>query len=50
MQVPDLELERFRAAVNCGALLESRSPPWQLDRWQSTPSAHKYRRGDGEIS
>lgn len=43
------ELERLKAGVNCAALLEHGSPPWQLDRWESTRRCRKYRRGPGEI-
>jgi hypothetical protein len=49
MQAEDAELERFRRAVNCAALLEGWSPPWRLDRKESTRRALKYRRGAGEI-
>jgi hypothetical protein len=49
MQTADAELEEFRAAVNCAALLENWSPPWKLDRRESTARALKYRRDRGEI-
>ena len=45
----DPELERFRQEVNCAALLELWSPPWRLDKRESTRNALKYRRGTGEI-
>ena len=45
----DPELERFRQEINCAALLERWSPPWRLDKRESTRKALKYRRGIGEI-
>jgi len=49
MQAEDAELEQFRTAVNCAALLEGWSPPWQLDHKESTFCALKYRRAKGEV-
>ncbi len=43
------EIARLKAAVHCAAVLERATPPWQLDRRASTPSALKYRRGEGEV-
>jgi hypothetical protein len=45
----DPELERLRANIHCGALLERTAPPWRLDRTASTARSLKYRRGEGEI-
>jgi hypothetical protein len=45
----DPELERLRASVHCGALLERSAPPWRLDRVESTVRSLKYRRSEGEI-
>jgi hypothetical protein len=49
MQAEDAELEQFRTAVNCAALLEGWSPPWKLDPKESTRRALKYRRAKGEV-
>jgi hypothetical protein len=49
MQTEDTELEQFRRAVNCASLLEGWSPPWRLDRRESTRGALKYRREEGEV-
>jgi hypothetical protein len=49
MQPEDAELEQFRTAVNCAALLEGWSPRWKLDRKESTQRALKYRREEGEV-
>ena len=49
MQAEDAELEQFRRGVNCAALLEGWSPPWRLDRKESTRRALKYRREEGEV-
>lgn len=49
MQSEDSELEQLRRKVNCAALLEGWSPEWRLDGKQSTRSALKYRRSEGEI-
>ena len=49
MEAEDPELERFRRAVNCAALLEGWSPAWRLDRRESTRRALKYRREEGEV-
>ncbi|MGD0109920.1 MAG: DUF3991 and TOPRIM domain-containing protein [Rhodopila sp.] len=43
------DLDLFRRGVNCAALLEGLSPPWRLDRKESTRRALKYRRGKGEV-
>jgi hypothetical protein len=49
MQAEDTELEQFRTGVDCAALLEGWSPPWKLDRQESTRRALKYRRGAAEV-
>lgn len=49
MAVTDAEIEIFKRDVSCAALLEQASPPWKLDKGQSTRDARKYRRGKGEI-
>ena len=45
----DAELDVFRQAVNCAAVLERMAGGWTLDKRQSTRRALKYRRGAGEI-
>ena len=45
---PD-EVARLKAAVHCATVLEQATPPWRLDRRESTRRALKYRRGEGEI-
>jgi len=45
---PD-EIARLKAAVHCATVLEQATPPWRLDRRESTRRALKYRRGQGEI-
>ncbi|OAI28072.1 hypothetical protein A1351_12350 [Methylosinus sp. R-45379] len=45
----DEEIEILRARTNCAALLERSTPPWRLDRRESTRHCLKYRRGRGEI-
>ena len=45
---PD-EIARLKAAVHCATVLEQATPPWRLDRRESTRRALKYRRGKGEI-
>jgi hypothetical protein len=45
----DPEIEQLRAETNCAALLERSTPPWRLDRRESTKHCLKYRRGQGEI-
>jgi len=45
----DAELDVFRQAVNCAAVLERMVGGWKLDARESTRSALKYRRGAGEI-
>jgi hypothetical protein len=45
----DPEIECLRAQTNCAAFLERSSPPWRLDRRESTKNCLKYRRGRGEI-
>ena len=49
MPADEAELEQFRSAVDCAALLENWSPPWRLDQRGSTRRALKYRRAEGEI-
>jgi hypothetical protein len=43
------DIARLKAEVHCGTVLERLSPPWRLDRRESTRSALKYRRDRGEI-
>jgi hypothetical protein len=45
----DPELDVFRQAVNCAAVLERMTGGWKLDVSESTRRALKYRRGAGEI-
>ena len=45
----DAELDVFRQAVNCAAVLERMAGGWTLDARESTRRALKYRRGAGEI-
>lgn len=45
----DQEIERLREGVDCGAVLERATPPWALDRRESTRGCRKYRRGRGEV-
>ncbi|WP_043333683.1 DUF3991 and TOPRIM domain-containing protein [Methylosinus sp. LW4] len=45
----DPEIEQLRAKTHCAAFLERATPPWRLDRRESTKSCLKYRRGEGEI-
>jgi hypothetical protein len=45
----DAELDLFRQAVNCAAVLERMATGWKLDARESTRNALKYRRGGGEI-
>ena len=43
------DIARLKAEVHCGTVLERLSPPWRLDRRESTKGALKYRRDRGEI-
>lgn len=43
------DIARLKAEVHCGTVLERLSPPWRLDRRESTKNALMYRRGRGEI-
>jgi len=43
------DITRLKAEVHCGTVLERLSPPWRLDRRESTRRALKYRRDRGEI-
>lgn len=45
----DTELDRLRESISCAVVLENFSPPWKLDRAESTRDSLKYRRGKGEI-
>lgn len=45
----DAELDVFRQAVNCAAILERVAGGWKLDARKSTRHALKYRRGATEI-
>ena len=46
---PQREIEELRAGVSCAAVLERASPPWRLDRHESSQHCLKYRRAAGEI-
>ena len=45
----DPEIQQLRKKIHCAALLEHQSPPWTIDRKESTKHCLKYRRGSGEI-
>ncbi|MGO9719884.1 MAG: hypothetical protein ACLPOA_04655 [Methylocella sp.] len=45
----DPEIQHLRKGVHCATLLEHQSPPWKIDRKESTKRCLKYRRGSGEI-
>ena len=45
----DPEITQLRESVHCAAILEHQSPPWRVDRKESTKHCLKYRRGNGEI-
>ena len=49
MKDPQREVEELRAGVNCATVLEKATPPWLLDRKESSQRCLKYRRGAGEI-
>jgi hypothetical protein len=49
MMDPQREIEELRAGVSCAAVLERASPPWRLDRHESSQHCLKYRRAAGEI-
>jgi hypothetical protein len=49
MKDPQREVEELRAGVNCATVLEKSTPPWRLDRAESSRRCLKYRRGAGEI-
>ncbi len=49
MKDPQREVEELRAGVNCAMVLEKATPPWLLDRKESSKRCLKYRRGAGEI-
>lgn len=49
MKDPQKELEELRAGVNCATVLERSTPPWRLDRAESSRRCLKYRRDAGEI-
>jgi hypothetical protein len=49
MKDPQREVEELRASVNCATVLEKATPPWLLDRKESSRRCLKYRRGAGEI-
>jgi len=49
MKDPQREVEELRADVNCAIVLEKATPPWLLDRKESSGRCLKYRRGAGEI-
>src|SRR5271157_461594 len=46
---PQREVEELRAGVNCATVLEKATPPWLLDRKESSQRCLKYRRAAGEI-
>jgi hypothetical protein len=45
----DPEIEDLRGRVHCAVVLERTTPPWKLDRKDSTRLSLKYRREKGEI-
>ena len=49
MKDPRREVEELCAGVSCGTVLERATPPWRLDRSESSQRCLKYRRGAGEI-
>ena len=49
MKDPQREIEELRAGVSCATVLERASPPWRLDRHESSQHCLKYRRAAGEI-
>jgi hypothetical protein len=49
MQHGDDAIAWLKAEVHCGTVLERLSPPWLLDRKESTRKALKYRSDRGEI-
>ena len=49
MMDPQREIEELRAGVSCAAVLERASPPWRLDKKESSQHCLKYRRAAGEI-
>jgi Protein of unknown function (DUF3991)/Toprim-like len=49
MKDPQTEVQELRAGVNCATVLERASPPWLIDRKESSQRCLKYRRGAGEI-
>ena len=49
MKDPQREVEELRAGVNCATVLEKATPPWLLDRKESSERCLKYRRAAGEI-
>ncbi|SNB83316.1 Toprim-like [Rhodoblastus acidophilus] len=49
MKDPRMEVDELRAGVSCATVLEQATPPWRLDRAESTRHCLKYRRGAGEI-
>ena len=49
MKDPQREVEELRAGVNCATVLEKATPPWLLDRKESSKRCLKYRRAAGEI-
>jgi Toprim-like/Protein of unknown function (DUF3991) len=49
MKDPQREVEELRASVNCATVLEKATPPWLLDRKESSKRCLKYRRAAGEI-
>src|SRR5271165_3625447 len=49
MKDPQREVEELRAGVNSATVLEKATPPWLLDRKESSKRCLKYRRAAGEI-
>jgi hypothetical protein len=45
----DREIEELRRSVHCAVVLERQSPPWRIDRKESSRQSLKYRRSKGEI-
>jgi hypothetical protein len=48
MRDRDAEIDRLRRSISCATLLQQLPPVWRLDRKESTRSALKYHRGQGE--
>jgi hypothetical protein len=44
MKDPQREVEELRVGVNCATVLEKATPPWLLDRKESTPPRRRRNR------